>query len=126
MGYRGKQNMRQIGDELRVSHVLEGSVRRVGARLHMNMQLIDTHTDTHIWAEQYDRDLNDMFAIQSEIAQKVAQQLHAKISAAEKLAIERRPTGDLVAFDLYSRAKNHASVAAASGAMKNCGRQSIC
>src|SRR5207248_10258660 len=53
MGYRGKQNMRQIGDELRVSHVLEGSVRRVGARLHMNTQLIDTRTDTHIWAEQY-------------------------------------------------------------------------
>ena len=106
MNYRNKQNMRQIGDELRVSHVLEGSVRRVGARLHMNMQLIDTHTDTHIWAEQYDRDLNDLFTVQSEIAQKVAQQLHAKISAAEKLAIERRPTGDLVAFDLYSRASH--------------------
>ena len=106
MGYRGKQNMRQIGDELRVSHVLEGSVRRVGARLHMNTQLIDTRTDTHIWAEQYDRDLNDLFAIQSEIAQKVAQQLHAKISPAEKAAIERRPTGDLVAFDLYSRAND--------------------
>jgi TolB-like protein/tRNA A-37 threonylcarbamoyl transferase component Bud32/Tfp pilus assembly protein PilF len=106
MGYRGKQNMRQIGDELRVSHVLEGSVRRVGARLHMNMQLIDTRTDTHIWAEQYDRDLNDLFAIQSETAQKVAQRLRAKITAAEKLAIERRPTGDLVAFDLYSQASH--------------------
>src|SRR6476469_8751748 len=106
MGYRGKQNMRQIGDELRVSHVLEGSVRRVGARLHMNMQLIDTRTDTHIWAEQYDRDLNDLFAIQSEIAPRVAKQLRAKVSAAEKLAIERRPTGDLVAFDLYSRAND--------------------
>src|SRR6266567_3962594 len=101
MDYRGKRNMRQIGDELRVSHVLEGSVRMVGARLHMNTQLIDTRTDTHIWAEQYDRDLNDLFAIQSEIAQKVAQRLRAKITAAERLAIERRPTGDLVAFDLY-------------------------
>src|SRR5262245_10642311 len=107
MDYRGKRNMRQIGDELRVSHVLEGSVRMVGAQLHMNMQLIDTRTDTHIWAEQYDRDLNDLFTIQSEIAQKVAQQLRAKITAAEKLAIERRPTGDLVAFDLYTRAKNN-------------------
>lgn len=106
MGYRGRQNIRQIGDELRVSHVLEGSVRRVGARLHMNTQLIDARTDTHIWAEQYDRDLNDLFAVQSEIAQKVAQQLRAKITAAEKLAIERRPTGDLVAFDLYSRASH--------------------
>ena len=113
MGYRGKQNMRQIGDELRVSHVLEGSVRRVGARLHMNTQLIDTRTDTHIWAEQYDRDLNDLFAIQSEIAQKVAQRLRAKITAAEKLAIERKPTGDLVAFDLYSRASQSCSPTAA-------------
>jgi TolB-like protein/Tfp pilus assembly protein PilF/tRNA A-37 threonylcarbamoyl transferase component Bud32 len=109
MGYRRKPNMRQIGDELRVSHVLEGSVRRVGARLHMNTQLIDTRTDTHIWAEQYDRDLNDLFTIQSEIAQKVAQQLHAKISAAEKLAIERRPTGDLVAFELDWRANDNFS-----------------
>ena len=80
------------------------SARR--SRLHINAQLIDTRTDTHIWAEQYDRDLKDMFAIQSEIAQKVAEQLHAKVSPAEKLAIERPPTADLTAFDLYSRAKN--------------------
>src|SRR5881296_933636 len=106
MEYRGKRNMRQIGDELRVSHVLEGSVRRVGAQLHMNMQLIDTRTDTHIWAEQYDRDLNDLFAIQSEIAQRVAERLNAKITAAEKRTIEGKPTADLIAFDLYTRAKN--------------------
>src|SRR5437660_841669 len=122
MNYRGKQNIRQIGDELRVSHVLEGSVRRVGARLHMNTQLIDTRTDTHIWAEQYDRDLNDLFTVQSEIAQKVAQQLHAKISAAEKLAIERRPTGDLVAFDLYSRASHMFPGASFGGGMANFGQ----
>ncbi len=106
MDYRGKRNVRQIGNELRVSHVLEGSVRRTGTHLHLNAQLIDTRTDTHVWVEQYDRDLNDLFAIQSEIAQKVAEQLHAKITPAEKLAIERRPTGDLVAFDLYSRAND--------------------
>jgi TolB-like protein/Tfp pilus assembly protein PilF/predicted Ser/Thr protein kinase len=106
MQYRGKRNMRQIGDTLRVSHVLEGSVRKTGAWLHINAQLIDTRTDTHLWAEQYDRDLKDVFAIQSEIAQKVAEQLHAKISPGEKLAIERPPTADLTAFDLYSRAKN--------------------
>src|SRR5438094_6941698 len=106
MEYRGKRNVRQIGNELRVSHILEGSVRRTGTHLHLNAQLIDTRTDTHIWAEQYDRDLNDVFAIQSEIAQRVAEQLHAKVSAAEKLAIERRPTGDLIAFDLYSRAND--------------------
>src|SRR5207245_9801372 len=106
MGYRGKQNMRQIGDELRVSHVLEGSVRRVGARLHMNTQLIDTRTDAHIWAEQYDRDLNDLFAIQSEIAQEVAERLNAKVTSAERLAIEEKPTNDLVDFELNSRANN--------------------
>src|SRR5215510_10521016 len=104
MEYRGKRNVRQIGSDLRVSHVLEGSVRRIGTRLRMNAQLIDTRTDTHVWVEQYDRDLNDLFAIQSEIAQKIAGQLGAKISPAEKMAIERKPTGDLLAFELYSRA----------------------
>jgi TolB-like protein/Tfp pilus assembly protein PilF/predicted Ser/Thr protein kinase len=106
MEYGGRQNVPRIGDALRVSHVLEGSVRRNGNRIHLNAQLIDTRTDTHVWAEQYDRHLTDLFAIQSEIAQKVAEQLHTKISVAEKLAIERKPTGDLVAFDLYSRAKD--------------------
>jgi len=104
MEYRGRQNVRQIGDALRVSHVLEGSARRNGNKIRLNAQLIDTRTDAHVWAEQYDRDLNDLFAIQSEIAQKVAEQLHTKMSAAEKLAIQRKPTVDLAAFDLYSRA----------------------
>src|SRR5262249_6698887 len=98
------RNVRQIGNDLRVSHVLEGSVRRIGTRLRMNAQLIDTRTDAHVWVEQYDGDLNDLFAIQSEIAQKIAGQLRANISPAEKLAIERKPTGDLLAFELYSRA----------------------
>jgi TolB-like protein/predicted Ser/Thr protein kinase len=106
MQYRGKQNLREIGDALRVSHVLEGSVRRDGTRIHLNAQLIDARTDTHVWAEEYDRDLSEMFAIQSEIAQTVAEQLHAKISASEKLAIESKPTANLTAFDLYTRAKN--------------------
>jgi TolB-like protein/Tfp pilus assembly protein PilF/predicted Ser/Thr protein kinase len=104
MEYRDKRNVRQIGNDLGVSHLLEGSVRRIGTRFHMNAQLIDTRTDTHLWVEQYDRDLNDLFAIQSEIAQKIAGQLHVKITPAEKLAIESKPTGDLVAFELYSRA----------------------
>jgi TolB-like protein/Tfp pilus assembly protein PilF/predicted Ser/Thr protein kinase len=106
MQYRDHHNRRQIGNELSVSHVLEGSVRKTGAWLHINAQLIDTRTDAHVWAEEYDRDLKDIFVIQSEIAQKVAQRLHANISPAEKLAIERPPTADLTAFDLYSRAKN--------------------
>ena len=106
MGFRGKQNTREIGNALGVSHVLEGSVRKTGAWLHINAQLIDTRTDSHIWAEEYDRDLKDMFAVQSEIAQKVVRQLHAEISPAETLAIQRPPTADITAFDLYSRAKN--------------------
>src|SRR5262245_7088816 len=106
MGYRGQRNTRQISNELGVSHVLEGSVRKTGAWLHINVQLIDARTDSHIWAEEYNSDMKDMFAIQSEIAQKVGGQLHAKISPAERLAIERPPTVDLTAFDFYSRAKN--------------------
>src|SRR5256886_63016 len=104
MEYRGKRNMRQIGDTLRVSHVLEGSARRSGDRIHLNAQLIDTRTDTHVWAEEYDRGLNDLFAIQAEIAKKVAQHLHAKLSASEKASVEERPTQDLVAYDFYVRA----------------------
>jgi TolB-like protein/predicted Ser/Thr protein kinase/Flp pilus assembly protein TadD len=106
MGYRGKLNTHKIGDELGVSHVLEGSVRKTGAWLHINAQLIDARTDSHIWAEDYDRNLKEIFVIQSDIAQKVAERLHVKISSAERLAIERPPTADITAFDLYSRAKN--------------------
>src|SRR5882724_9845283 len=104
MEYHGKRNVRQIGDALRVSHVLEGSARRSGDRIHLNAQLIDTRTDTHVWAEEYDRDLNDLFAIQSEIAKKVAERLHAKLSAGEKAFVEEKPTQDLVAYDFYVRA----------------------
>jgi TolB-like protein/Tfp pilus assembly protein PilF/predicted Ser/Thr protein kinase len=116
MEYRDKRNLRQIGNDLRVSHVLEGSVRRIGTRFHMNAQLIDTRTDAHVWVEQYDRDFNDLFAIQSEIAQKIADQLRANISPAEKLAIERKPTGDLVAFELYSRSLSLPKTTRASSA----------
>src|SRR4030095_14545001 len=104
MDYRGKRNVRQIGDALRVSHVLEGSARRSGDRIHLNAQLIDTRTDTYVWAEEYDRNLNDLFAVQAEIAQKVAQHLHAKLSASERAFVEERPNQDLVAYDFYARA----------------------
>jgi len=106
MGYRNQHNTRHIADELGISHVLEGSVRKTGAWLHINAQLIDARTDAHVWAEEYDRDLKDTFAIQSEIAQKVADRLHVKISPAERLAIQRPPSADITAFELYSRAKN--------------------
>src|SRR5205823_6253758 len=123
MEYRDKRNVRQIGNDLRVSYVLEGSIGRIGTRFHMNAQLIDTRTDTHVWVEQYDRDLNDLFAIQSDIAQKIARQLNARISPAEKLAIEREPTGDLVAFELYSRAISLTPISRSPTA--NSGQQAI-
>ena len=106
MEYRGKRNVRQIGDALHVSHVLEGSVRKTGALLHINAQLIAARTDTHVWAEQYDRDSKEVFVIQSDIAQKVAEKLHAKVSITERSAIERPPTTDLTAFDLYAHAQD--------------------
>ena len=106
MGFRGKHDTREIGDALGVSHLLKGSVRKTGARLHINAQLIDARTDSHVWAEEYDRDLKGMFTVQSQIAQKVAQRLNAKVSAAEKLAIQRPPTANFTAFDFYNRAKS--------------------
>ena len=99
------RNSREIGQQLGVAHLLEGNVQRIGNRLRVNAQLINAHTDTHSWAQTYDRDVADLFAIQSEIAQAIAGQLHAKISPAQKLAIERPPTADVSAFDLYSHAK---------------------
>src|SRR6476619_749417 len=104
MQYRGKQDVRQIGDALRVSHVLEGTVRRSGSKVHVNAQLVDARTDAGIWAEEYDRDLNDVFAMETEVAQSIANRLRAKVSAREKAAMQERPTKDLVAYDLYVRA----------------------
>ena len=100
------RNSREIGQQLGVAHLLEGNVQRIGNRLRVNAQLIETRTDTHSWAQTYDRDVADLFAVQSEIAQAIVGQLRAKISPAEKRAIERAPTADLTAFDLYIRAKN--------------------
>ena len=106
MGYRGKRDLRQIGRALGVSHVLEGTARRDGGKVHVNAQLVDTRTDTGVWADGYDRDLKEAFAIPTQIAQKVAAQLRVKVSTAEKAAIERKPTDDLTAFDLYAQARN--------------------
>ena len=99
------RNLREIGEQLGVAHVLEGSVQRAGGRVRVSAQLIDARTDAHLWAEHYDRPLDDVFAIQSEVAQAIADQLNAKLSPAEKAAIKERPTGDLVAYDLYLRAE---------------------
>jgi TolB-like protein/Tfp pilus assembly protein PilF len=100
------ENLREVGQELGVAHLLEGSVQRAANRVRVNAQLIDARTDAHLWAQTYDRDLADVFAIQSEIAKAIAEQLQAKLSPNEKKAIEQPPTTDLAAFDLYSRAKS--------------------
>jgi eukaryotic-like serine/threonine-protein kinase len=104
--YRGKnRNMKQIGRDLGVANVLEGSLQISGDRVRINAQLIDTQTDTQIWAEQYDRKLEDIFALQSELAQTIAAQLKATLSTGEKAEIWRQPTQDLQAYDLYLRAR---------------------
>ena len=100
-----ERNLRKIGEELGVAHVVEGSVQRSANRIRVNAQLIDTRNDSHLWAQTYDRDLADVFAIQSEIAKAIADQLQAKLSAGEKAAIEQKPTSDLTAYDYYVRAK---------------------
>ena len=100
------RNLREIGQQLGVAHIVEGSVQRAANKVRVNAQLVDARTDAHLWAQTYDRDLADVFAIQSEIAKAIADQLQAKLSPNEKKAIEQPPTTDLAAFDLYSRAKS--------------------
>src|SRR5438876_7172082 len=102
---RAKRNLREIGAALGVVHVLEGTVQRAGGRVRVSAQLIDARTDSHLWAERYDRDVADVFAIESELAGKIVAQLQAKISPSEKAAIEKALTTDLVAYDLYLRAQ---------------------
>jgi len=99
------RNLPEIAQALKVAHVVEGSVQRAGNRVRVSAQLIDARNDTHVWAEKYDRDLADVFAIQSEIAEKIADQLQAKLSPKEKAAMAERPTSDMAAYDLYLRAK---------------------
>ena len=99
------RNLREIAQQLGVANVVEGSVQRSGNRVRVNAQLVDARNDAHLWAQTYDRDLADVFAIQSEIAKAIADQLQAKLSPNEKAAIEKPPTTDLTAFDLYTRAK---------------------
>jgi len=98
------RNLRQIGQQLGVAHLLEGSVQRVANRVRVTAQLIDARTDAQLWAERYDRDVADVFAIQSEIAEEIAAQLQAKLSRQEKASIEEPPTRDLAAYGLYLEA----------------------
>jgi TolB-like protein/class 3 adenylate cyclase len=108
MQYKSGQprNTREIGQQLGVAHLVEGTVQRAGNEVRVNAQLISARTDAHEWAENYDRPIDNVFAIQSEIAKAIAEQLQAKLSPSEKSAIEQPLTSDVTAFDLYSRAKN--------------------
>jgi len=104
--YRGVGDIKEIGRALNVTYVLKGSVRREAGRIHLNAQLFDTRTNARVWAEDYDRNVGDVFTLQSEIAQKIARKLGAGVSSAEKNAIQEPPTTDLIAYDAYLRAKD--------------------
>src|SRR5437764_2342723 len=111
MSYRGEgvHNAREIGKALGVATLLEGSVRRVGDRVRVNVQLIDANNNEHIWAEDYDRDLTDVFAIQTDLAQKIASALQAKLSPNEKARLDRRPTQNPDAYLLFVQAHDYAN-----------------
>ena len=105
MQYRNKAtNLRDIGKALAVSNILEGSVRRSGNKVRVNVQLIDANSDEHIWANDYDRDVSDVFAIQSDLAQKIAEALQAKLSPGEKSRMERKPTENGEAYLAFVQA----------------------
>jgi TolB-like protein/cytochrome c-type biogenesis protein CcmH/NrfG len=108
MQYRDNsaRKLPEIAQALQVAHVLEGSVQRVGNRVRVTAQLIDARNDRHLWAERYDRELADVFAIQSEIAQRITHQLRAVLSPTEKAALQAKPTADIAAYELYLRAKD--------------------
>ena len=116
-----RRNLRDVATDLGVAHVLEGTVQRAGGRVRVNAQLIDARTDSQLWAERYDRDVADVFAIESELAGKIVAQLQAKISSSEKAAIEQKPTADLVAHDLYIQAKT----LVATAVLVRLGRESL-
>src|SRR5262245_37698577 len=111
MSYRGDgtRNAREIGKALGVAALLEGSIRRIGNRVRVNVQLINANNDEHIWAEDYDRDLTDVFAIQTDLAQKIASALQAKLSPNEKERLDRQPTQNSDAYLLFIQAHDYAN-----------------
>jgi TolB-like protein len=102
----GVRNLREIGDALGVAHILEGTVRRAGNRVRVNAQLINARTDAHVWAETFDRELTDLFAIQTELAERIAQALQANLSPREIAGLQKPPTKDLEAYDFYVQARD--------------------
>src|SRR5207302_6448224 len=107
MQYRNsaQRNLRAIANLLGVAHILEGTVQYARGRVRVSAQLIDARTDTDIWAEHYDREIADVFAMESELAEKIVGQLKSRLSPSEKAAIEQKPTSDLAAYDLYLRGR---------------------
>jgi TolB-like protein/Tfp pilus assembly protein PilF len=101
-----QRNLREIGQQLGVAHLLEGSVQRAAGKVRVNAQLIDARSDAHLWAENYDRPLDDVFAIQTEIAKTIADQLQAHLSPNEKAAIEEKPTSNLQAYEQFVRGRD--------------------
>jgi len=99
------RNLREIAKALGVAHILEGTVQRSGDRVRVSAQLIDARSDAHLWGEKYDREVADVFAIETELSEQIVAQLKSRLSTKEKAAIEQKPTDDLAAYDLYERAK---------------------
>jgi TolB-like protein/Flp pilus assembly protein TadD len=99
------RNLREIAKALGVAHILEGTVQRSGDRVRVSAQLIDARSDAHLWGEKYDREVADVFAIETELSEQIVAQLKSRLSTKEKAAIEQKPTDDLAAYDLYVRAK---------------------
>jgi adenylate cyclase len=104
--FKGKHvDVPKVARDLKVSHVLEGSVRKAGGRVRITAQLVDGSSNDHVWAERYDRDLNDIFALQDEISQAIVKALKLKLLPEEKKAIERRGTENVEAYNLYLMAR---------------------
>ena len=102
-------SLKVVGEQLGVATVLEGSVQKAGEQVHINLQLIDAQTDGHLWADSYDRDLKDLFGVERDVAQKVAEALKAQLLPAEAARVANVPTRDAEAYDLYLRANAHAN-----------------
>jgi TolB-like protein len=101
----GARNLREIGLALGVAHILEGTARRAGNRIRVNAQLIDARSDAHLWGETFDREITDLFALQSELAERITQALRANLSAREKTNLQTHPTRDILAYELFLRAR---------------------
>ena len=100
------QNLAEIGRQLGVAHVLEGSVQKAGSRVRVNVQLIDAASDDHLWAETYDRTLEDVFAVETEVAQKIASSLQAQLTRDEQAALTKKPTDNPAAYDAFLKARS--------------------